>query len=73
MPRYDAHRVTCRKQALEAKSRLRRSDFAVPAAEHADSLPVKLVLSLLQLCKLAVHQPGGADILGRDSQTRRRC
>ncbi|CAF87675.1 unnamed protein product, partial [Tetraodon nigroviridis] len=32
-------------------------------AEHADSLPVKLVLSLLQLCKLAVHQPGGADIL----------
>ncbi|CAF90921.1 unnamed protein product, partial [Tetraodon nigroviridis] len=32
-------------------------------AEHGDSLPVKLVLSLLQLCKLAVHQPGGADIL----------
>eukprot|EP00066_Takifugu_rubripes_P017315 XP_011606581.1 PREDICTED: serine-protein kinase ATM [Takifugu rubripes] len=31
--------------------------------EHANSVLVKLVLSLLQLCKLAIRQPGGADIL----------
>ncbi|XP_035241866.1 serine-protein kinase ATM [Anguilla anguilla] len=32
-------------------------------ADPADSVLVKLVLSLLQLCKLAVNHPGGADIL----------
>ncbi|XP_010789117.1 serine-protein kinase ATM [Notothenia coriiceps] len=32
-------------------------------AEPSDSMLVKLVLSLLQLCKLAVNHPGGADIL----------
>lgn len=38
--------------------------FALRAAEHANSVLVKLVLSLLQLCKLAANHPGGADILG---------
>lgn len=33
-------------------------------AEPTDSVLVKLVLSLLQLCKLAANHPGGADILG---------
>ncbi|XP_078023307.1 serine-protein kinase ATM isoform X1 [Epinephelus lanceolatus] len=32
-------------------------------AEPTDSVLVKLVLSLLQLCKLAANHPGGADIL----------
>ncbi|XP_047449742.1 serine-protein kinase ATM isoform X2 [Mugil cephalus] len=32
-------------------------------ADPSDSVLVKLVLSLLQLCKLAVNQPGGAGIL----------
>ncbi|KAF0030872.1 hypothetical protein F2P81_017603 [Scophthalmus maximus] len=32
-------------------------------AEPRDSVLVKLVLSLLQLCKLAANHPGGADIL----------
>lgn len=36
-----------------------------PSADGVHSVLVKLLLSLLQLCKLAVHQPGGADILGR--------
>ncbi|KAM9801505.1 serine-protein kinase ATM [Neosynchiropus ocellatus] len=31
--------------------------------ESSDSVLVKLVLNLLQLCKLAVHHTGGADIL----------
>lgn len=38
--------------------------FALRVAEHANSVLVKLVLSLLQLCKLAANHPGGADILG---------
>lgn len=33
-------------------------------AEHANSILVKLVLSLLQLCKLAANYLGGADMLG---------
>ncbi|KAM8853870.1 serine-protein kinase ATM [Synchiropus picturatus] len=32
-------------------------------AESTDSVLVKLVLHLLRLCKLAVHHPGGADVL----------
>ncbi|XP_029027107.1 serine-protein kinase ATM isoform X2 [Betta splendens] len=32
-------------------------------SDPADSVLVKLVLSLLQLCKLAANHPGGADIL----------
>ncbi|RVE64573.1 hypothetical protein OJAV_G00127090 [Oryzias javanicus] len=32
-------------------------------AEPSDSVLVKLILSLLQLCKLAVNHPGGAEIL----------
>ncbi|XP_033952949.1 serine-protein kinase ATM [Pseudochaenichthys georgianus] len=32
-------------------------------AEPSDSMLVELVLSLLQLCKLAANHPGGADIL----------
>lgn len=34
------------------------------SADPSDSVLVKLVLSLLQLCKLAANHPGGADILG---------
>lgn len=37
-----------------------------PSADGVHSVLVKLLLSLLQLCKLAVHQPGGGDILGRN-------
>lgn len=33
-------------------------------AEHANSILVKLVLSLLQLSKLAANYLGGADMLG---------
>lgn len=40
------------------------SFFVFLAAEPTDSVLVKLVLSLLQLCKLAANHPGGADILG---------
>lgn len=40
----------------------------LPVAEPTDSVLVKLVLSLLQLCKLAVNHPGGADILGMKSK-----
>lgn len=39
----------------------------LPAAEPTDSVLVKLVLSLLQLCKLAVNHQGGANILGMKS------
>lgn len=35
-------------------------------ADPTDSVLVKLVLSLLQLCKLAANHPGGADILGKN-------
>lgn len=34
------------------------------SADPSDSVLVKLVLSLLQLCKLAANHSGGADILG---------
>lgn len=44
---------------------------SVPAAEHANSVLVKLVLDLLQLCKLAARHPGGAHILGTRGKTRR--
>lgn len=43
--------------------------FALLAAEPTDSVLVKLVLSLLQLCKLAANHPGGADILGIKSNS----
>ena len=33
--------------------------------DPTDSVLLKLVLNLLQLCKLAANHPGGADILGR--------
>lgn len=33
-------------------------------ADPAHSVLVKLVLNLLQLCKLAANHPGGRDILG---------
>uniref|UniRef100_A0A8C4HHC9 ATM serine/threonine kinase n=1 Tax=Dicentrarchus labrax TaxID=13489 RepID=A0A8C4HHC9_DICLA len=36
-------------------------------ADPTDSVLVELVLSLLQLCKLAANHPGGADILGRSN------
>lgn len=39
--------------------------FVLFAAEPHNSVLVKLVLSLLQLCKLAVNHPGGANILGQ--------
>lgn len=38
--------------------------LALLVADPTDSVLVKLVLSLLQLCKLAANHPGGADILG---------
>lgn len=41
---------------------------SVPAAEHAHSVLVQLVLNLLQLCKLAVRHPGGARILGTSAK-----
>lgn len=49
------------------------SVFVLLAAEHADSVLVKLVLSLLQLCKLAANHPGGADILGMKRVGTRLC
>lgn len=33
--------------------------------DPASSVLVKLVLNLLQLCKLAANHPGGRDILGK--------
>lgn len=38
--------------------------LALLVDDPTDSVLVKLVLSLLQLCKLATNHPGGADILG---------
>lgn len=35
------------------------------AADPTGSVLVKLVLSLLQLCKMAANHPGGAEILGK--------
>lgn len=40
---------------------------APPVAEPSDSVLVRLVLGLLQLCKLAANHPEGADILGMES------
>lgn len=38
--------------------------FVLLVADPTNSVLVKLILSLLQLCKLAANHPGGADILG---------
>lgn len=68
VPRYDEE-----KNGLHVKKK-KMSQFKCPisfflrvlclVAEPSNSVLVKLVLSLLQLCKLAANHPGGADILG---------
>lgn len=56
--------MLCAKKKLNNLCARTKSLFSLPVAEPTDSVLVKLVLSLLQLCKLAANHPGGADILG---------
>lgn len=43
------------------------SDVCVCLADPASCILVKLVLNLLQLCKIAANHPGGGDILSKCS------